>query len=76
MVRDLPIIRSVSDVYIEFETEDLGKIRGLCHQFGIIPDGVCKVTVIFYRGDLTRENCNDKLQDTGARDQLSCDDLW
>jgi len=71
-----PIVEGVGDYYMSLVFFRKASLARLCHQYGVVPDGVCKVTVTFLREDLTRENCNDKLHSRGddQSDIFDCSD--
>jgi len=54
----------VDDLYLEIDV--LGDLAWLCNRYGVVPDGICKVSVIFIREPLTQGNYSEKLQEPGA----------
>lgn len=61
---DLDVVESVSDTWLELSSRRPGPIAQLCHLLSVVPQGVCKVSVIFVRVPLTDENANDKYTET------------
>jgi len=70
MVREL-LVKSSAPNYLELVAESPAKVRGLCHQFGVVPQSVVAVYVTFLREDLTHDRCIEQLQGGGADSQTS-----